>query len=257
MQPELSEAHRLAGAGFTTIPVHASIHADTLTPISALSALHTGQHAFLLESVEGGETLARYSFIGTQPRHVLVHSGSDPLLQVQQTLDTVRYAQSDMLPQSFVGGYVGYIGYDCVHYYEPTVQRHQLDELQLPEAVLMYATHVVIFDHVKHRIIVVDHIQLDKDADVEQEYKRCCKDINETIRKLNRRMEQAHSKAESLDQMNAATNIPEHDRTQFEDAVNTLKEHIHCGDIIQAVPSRVSFLFNIVFSPRNRESKKI
>lgn len=121
---------------------------------------------FLLESIEGGEFQARYSFIGRRPYKLLEQRGCDPLLAIEQELSNYRVFPVPELP-SFTGGGCGYLSYDCVHYFErngviPLAAR---DVLQLPESIFMFCRTLTIFDHVKHSIHCVTHLFLPASLD--------------------------------------------------------------------------------------------
>jgi anthranilate synthase component 1 len=222
---------------YNTIPVYTQINADLETPVSTLLKLQQqGTSAFLLESVEGAEHRARYSFIGTDPARTLVQNGQDPLIKVQQHLDSIKYCANPNLP-AFVGGYVGYIAYDCVQYYEPAVNLSQQLPNDTPESILLYCTNIVIFDHVQHVIRIVAHIDLtNPNNKLQDEYQRCCTDILHIVNKLNKPTKHApHANMPTP----AQDQLPTHDKQQFIDSVEKLKENIRAGDIIQAVPSRV------------------
>ncbi len=108
------------------IPVYREISADLETPVSAYLKTAVGTHSFLFESVEGGENLARYSFLGTEPSEVLTtgagteHGEIDPLDLLRDRMAVVKYAEVEGLPK-FHGGAVGYLAYDTIRYFEPTV----------------------------------------------------------------------------------------------------------------------------------------
>src|SRR5690606_36657002 len=152
---------------FNLIPVYREIIADTDTPVSALSKLGTGPWAFLLESVEGGETLGRYSFLGNSAlwtfrcwnTQVEIASSDgrrvrqtvrDPLALLEERLAAYRPAPVPGLPR-FYGGAVGYVGYDAVRFMEllPDGNPH---ELGTPDMVFLATDAVLIFDHVSRKI---------------------------------------------------------------------------------------------------------
>ena len=121
-RPTLQEVEKLAGQG-NLVPVYREINADLETPVSAYLKVARPPYSFLLESVEGGERTARYSFIGTDPQHVIrtgpgqEHGEIDPLVPVQQMLAKYKIVQPPDQPR-FNGGMVGYLSYDAVRYFE-------------------------------------------------------------------------------------------------------------------------------------------
>ncbi|MDI6712049.1 MAG: hypothetical protein QMD96_02300, partial [Anaerosomatales bacterium] len=160
--PGKEEFVRLA-AEHDVVPVAREVYADLATPISAFMALASGaENAFLLESVEGGERLGRYSFLGVGEREtvtargdeVVVEDGGvvglrapDPLRVVEQRVNAGRVARVAGLPP-FVGGAVGFVGYEAATQFEK-VPRHAVDELGLPDLAFMNADIVIAFDHAR------------------------------------------------------------------------------------------------------------
>ncbi|RMH53964.1 MAG: hypothetical protein D6679_14630, partial [Candidatus Hydrogenedentota bacterium] len=119
--PDRASFRRRAERG-TLIPIHVEVLADLLTPIEAYRRLAGRGPAFLLESAEGGESVGRYSFIGVEPWETLRINGEDPLAVIEAKLAPYRPVRDPSLPR-FTGGAVGYIGYDCVRYFEPRLAR--------------------------------------------------------------------------------------------------------------------------------------
>ena len=152
--PSLPEFLRLSRRG-NVIPVYRQIPADFETPLSAYLKLEGKGPSYLLESVEGGERLGRYSFIGSDPARVISLKGKkeDPFLKLERTLKPYRAVDLPGLPR-FCGGLVGYAGYDTVRFLEP-VGPEKPDVLGVPDSVWMVSDSVVIFDHVEHQMKVV------------------------------------------------------------------------------------------------------
>ncbi|MCJ7831049.1 MAG: anthranilate synthase component I, partial [Dehalococcoidia bacterium] len=149
--PSLDEAKRLAAQG-NLAPVYREVAADLETPVSAYLKVARGGHSFLLESVEGGERLARYSFIGTEPYRVLRtepnaaldQTSGDPLLAIEDELRRFRVVSLPGLPR-FHGGAVGYLSYEVVRHFEPRVPAASRDPLGLPEAIFMFTDTLLVF----------------------------------------------------------------------------------------------------------------
>ena len=179
---ELANDHNL-------IPVYREISADLETPVSAYLKTATGKHSFLFESVEGGENLARYSMLGTEPSEVLTTGAGteygevDPLDLLRERMSTVKYAHVEGLPK-FHGGAVGYLAYDTIRYFEPTVPpiSDAKSGLDIPEAVFMMTDTILIFDHVRHSIFVVSHAAIN--GDIDAAYERATAKIEEVISRL-------------------------------------------------------------------------
>ncbi len=166
--PDLAAFERMAAGGYNLIPVYREISADLETPVSAFIKVARGSNSFLFESVEGGEHVARYSFLGTEPHAVIrtgegtPHGNVDPLVVLKERLENYRYPSVDGLPR-FDGGAVGFVAYDAIKYFEPRVAEisDESSGMGVPEAVFMLTDSMLIFDHVRHSIIVVAHATID------------------------------------------------------------------------------------------------
>ncbi len=169
------------------IPVYRQVSADTETPVSAFLKIARGPYSFLLESVEGGESLARYSFLGTGPLDVLRTGPGekdgevDPLDLLRKRFAGIRYASPKGLPK-FSGGAVGYVAYDAIRYFEPRVPPLKGAGTGVPESVFMLTDTVLIFDHVQHTMTVLVHAQVEGDA--EAAYKEAVQRVDEAVRRL-------------------------------------------------------------------------
>ena len=238
--PSLDEAKRLAAQG-NLAPVYREVAADLETPVSAYLKVARGGHSFLLESVEGGERLARYSFIGTEPYRVL-RAGSnaalgktDPLLAIEDELRRFRVVSLPGLPR-FHGGAVGYLSYEVVRHFEPRVPVASHDPLGLPEAIFMFTDTLLVFDHLRHNIKVVTHVRLD--GDVEAAYRQALWRIDELVARLEKplvALPYEEKAARSGRQPHIASNMA---RAEFVAKVERAKEYIEAGDIIQVVISQ-------------------
>ena len=145
--PTLDEVRRLKKYG-NLVPVYHEIIADLETPVSAYLKIARGNYSFLLESVEGGEHIARYSFIGTEPSLILKAGGKkpvDPLLLIEKEFSQFRAVPITGLPR-FHGGMVGYLSYEVARHFE-RLPSPDLDPLGLPEFMLMLADTMLVFDH--------------------------------------------------------------------------------------------------------------
>ena len=236
--PSLDEVKQLAGRG-NLVPVYREINADLETPVSAYLKIALGSHSFLLESVEGGERLARYSFIGTEPYRV-VKTGpgqpdgeGDPLLPVQEELNRYRPVPVPGLPR-FIGGAVGYLGYECVRYFEPRVPLSPQDTPGLPEAVFLFTDTLLVFDHLKHNIKVVSHAHLD--GDVPKAYDAAVERIDRLVVRLSEPLTVAARRADPGPSSSGAQSNVTQER--YHQMVRRAKEYIEAGDIIQVVLSQ-------------------
>jgi anthranilate synthase component 1 len=241
LHPTLDEAKELAKRGIgNLVPVYREVTADLETPVSAFLKVRTGKYSFLLESVEGGERMARYSFIGTQPYRVL-RTGpgeeweGDPLVPLQQEVSRFREIPVDGVP-AFTGGAIGYVSYDAVRHFEPRVKPPAADELGIPEAVFLFCDSMVVFDHIRHTIKVIAHCRLD--GDIDASYRQAAFRIDEIVEKLNNPTVQLPPEevgAVLRTNGQAQSNVG---REGYELMVERIREHVVAGDVIQTVPSQ-------------------
>ena len=263
--PTLEDMRRLVGRG-KTVPVVRRLLADHMTPVSAFARLSDGaEHAFLLESVVGGEQIARYSFVAARPTTVFRVKGdtawierqnggareltelTDPLAELQAVLDEFKAVPREEmsfgltpLPR-FTGGAVGWAGYDTIRYFE-NLPHSPTDDRGLDDLSFGIYDAMVIFDHVNKTILVVAHARLDG-PDVAADYDQACRRIDEMVETLNRPTEGMASDLD-LDAPTAPNFSSGLTQKQFEDAVRRSIEYIVAGDIFQVVLSqrlRVSY----------------
>jgi anthranilate synthase component 1 len=240
----------LAGAG-NTIPVYRRLLSDHLTPVTAFARVaETTEHAFLLESVVGGEKIARYSFIGADPTALfeatrtavtITRDGAaetsthdDPLEALEALLAGYRAVHLPELPR-FAGGAVGYAGYDMVRYVEHLPDAPP-DDRGLPDLLFGIYDRMVIFDHVSKTVNVVAHAHVDRDG-VEGGYRNACAGIDEIVAALSK---PSDGSAPTVD-LAAEPSLnfeSQFQRTDFEAAVDKCKEYIRAGDIFQVVLSQ-------------------
>ena len=238
--PSLEEVRELSKHG-NLIPVYREINADLETPVSAYLKIAHGPNAFLLESVEGGEQLARYSFIGAGPYRVVTtgpgrpHGEVDPLRLVEEELGRYTLVSIPGLPR-FHGGAVGYVAYDAVRYYEP-VPPPASDPLGLPESVFMFVDTLLVFDHVRHKIKVVSHVRLDGSS-VETAYAEAANRIEQLAEMLDRPLSVERSPRRDAAAGDSPSYTSNMTRERYEAMVDRIKEYVYAGDIIQAVPSQ-------------------
>ncbi len=253
--PGFDEFTALAGGDVTHVPVARSLLADTLTPVSAYQRLTAAQsddeHSFLLESVEGGEFVGRYSFIGARPRAIVtgradgvetkqadgsvVNSpGADPLAALEEALGEFRPSEIPGLPR-FSGGAVGYCAYDLVRYYEPLPDAPSRS-LGLPDLIFGVYQTLVIFDQVKKTLSVVHHADV-TGGDLQAAYDGATAEIDEACERLKTPvaaglMEIDQGSGKSIDFESNFT------QDEYERVVDRVKEYVAAGDIIQCVPSQ-------------------
>ncbi len=231
--PTLEEVKKLKKQG-NLVPVYREIKADLDTPVSAYLKIARGNYSFLLESVEGGERLARYSFLGTEPSLVLSTGGNnavDPLRLIEEEFKRFRPVPIEGLPR-FHGGMVGYLSYEVARHFE-RLPSPDNDPVSLPESVMMLADTLLIFDHLTHVIKVVSHVQLD--GDIESEYNKAIKKIDNLAERLYNTVPKNESKPVNTAKSATTSNLTQ---AEYEATVERAKKYIYDGDIIQVVPSQ-------------------
>jgi anthranilate synthase component 1 len=253
IRPSLDEVRALRDQG-NLCPIYGEILADLETPVSAFLKVARGPWSFLLESVEGGQHVARYSFIGAEPYLTLrfadglaqaVQGGykqtlpyTDPLVVLGSYLREYRPVRLPDLPR-FVGGAVGYLSYETVARFErlpvPTERAYTI-----PEGMWQFVDTLLAFDHLKHKIKVIAHVHLDA-ADLEAEYARACAKIAALIERLAKPLPASeHRQPNTREQNGSSASGPSSNVTQaeYERRVLAAKEYIAAGDIFQVVPSQ-------------------
>jgi anthranilate synthase component 1 len=241
----------------TFVPVVKEIIADLLTPVSAfLKIAEHSDYAFLFESVEGGERIARYSFLGKDPFLVLRQKGTqtvtdrsgvtsespEPFVPALRRL--MAEFQSPFVPDlpRFTGGAVGFIGYDASPVFEPALAgawhaapwktNGTADAQPEDDAGFMLFDTVLAFDHVKHRILIIANARVTADEDLQALYQFACAKIQFLERELERGLSQPQPASGAPPDMRSNMS-----RETYEAGVRTIKEHIGAGDIYQAVLS--------------------
>ncbi|MFC1965878.1 anthranilate synthase component I [Chloroflexota bacterium] len=233
--PTLEEVRELKKDG-NLIPVYREIVADLETPVSAFLKINRGGYSFLLESVEGGERLARYSFIGTEPYRVLTTRGedkADPLPPIAEELNKYKIIPVSGLPK-FCGGAVGYLGYETVTRFEELPSPGS-DPLALPESLFMFVDTVLIFDHVTHKIKVLSHVHLD--GDIEAAYQKTVDKIDSLIDRLKQPLKPSEYMNTNY-HTGKSTLSSNFSREAFEESVLKVKKYITEGEAIQVVLSQ-------------------
>ena len=237
----------------TFVPVYKEVMADLLTPVSAfLRVAEDADHAFLLESVEGGERLARYSFLGKDPFLVLRSREAQAFIEkpegteerpepfVDLLRDVMARYQSpwvEGLPR-FTGGAVGFLGYESAAWFEPSLHERwqRYDKTRghdTDDAAFMLFDTILAFDHVKHRILVIVNAPVHEGCDLGSQYELA----QAKIRFLERELERSVS-GSSRD-----TQVPlewhsNTERETYEASVRKAQEYIRAGDIYQVVLSQ-------------------
>lgn len=226
------------------VPIFAQISSDLITPSGAylkVSAHSKSEFSFLLESA-ASEQIGRYSFVGAGPRSILKTGEGhgeqvDPLPGLEAELSKSRVAQIPGLKlPPLIGGAVGYVGYDCVRYFEPKTARPMNDVLKVPESLFMLFDTVVAFDRFYGTLKVITYLHVPKDlSKLPAAYEKARTIINEIVDILVSPHIPLPEQPPIKPDQEYTSNIGQ---AGYEKHVTTLKEHIIAGDIIQAVPSQ-------------------
>src|SRR3954454_12476338 len=257
LEPSLEEARELAREG-NVVPVRARLIDDCETPVSAFLKLRAGEPegapCFLLESAEQGQ-VGRYSFVGLRPRALLRWSDGvlsewsgaeaaagappsaeqpapDPHAAVAARLAEYRPAPVEGLPP-FVGGAVGFFGYDLVRTVEPLGEPNP-DPLGLPDLALMVTDAMLVFDHLRHELTILACAFADAEGGIDADYERAAA----TIAEMRERLRAAVPVPAAPSVSEPPEFVSNMEREEFEAAVSRIVEHVRAGDAFQVVPSQ-------------------
>ncbi|KAL7416210.1 anthranilate synthase component [Mrakia frigida] len=225
------------------VPIFVSLPADLVTPVVAYLRISQGsKYSFLLESINGGENVARYSFIGADPFKV-VRSGpgydiqGDPLIALEKELAEYRYVKIPEVP-TFTGGAIGMVTYDCIHHFEPKTARPLTSPFEIPESVFMFQDTLVIFDHLYQTLKLVSHVFLpdtNTSSSIPDLYTSAVARVHSLARSLLSSTTPLPVQPPIIPNQSFTSNVG---KEGYEAFVTQLKKHIVKGDIIQAVPSQ-------------------
>ena len=257
LEPTLEQARELAREG-NVVPIRATFVDDCETPVSAFLKLRAGEPegapCFLLESADYGQ-VGRYSFVGLRPRALLRWSDGvlsewsgegvnaaeppsrsdpapDPYAAVAERLGAYEPAPVDGLPP-FVGGAVGFFGYDLVRTVEPLGEPNP-DSLGLPDMALMVTDAMVVFDRLRHELTILACAFADDEGGIDADYERAAA----TIAEMRERLRGAVPVPSAPSVSEAPKFVSNMEQEQFEAAVSRIVEYVHAGDAFQVVPSQ-------------------
>jgi anthranilate synthase component I len=252
LTPSVGEARRLARS-YDVVPLYAEFIGDLETPISAVLRFAEEDTVFLLESAEAAERFGRYSFLGFDPKRTLSYRNgvytvvdadgvrevpaADPFRGLAEILGQKSVAPLPNLP-AFVGGAVGFFSYDAVRYLE-RLPGAPPDDLDIPEAIFAVTDTLVVFDHLRHKVLVVSLLDAAGLRDVEGEgfaaaYRRAADDVRRVAERLSAPLTRRTSNAGS-GPLEVTSNFT---KEGYEEAVEKAKEYIRAGDAFQVVPSQ-------------------
>jgi anthranilate synthase component 1 len=248
IQPDYATFCRLARQG-NLVPVAENFTADLLTPVGAYLRLARGApYSFLLESVEGGETIARYTFAGANPAEVFRSRGrvcsleseghrvefhEDPIALLRRLVGRYHPVRVPGLPP-LVGGAIGYFAYDMVRLIE-RIPASGRDDLGLDDSVLMFYLGLVAFDHVRHRVWIVQNVFTEGSGPLRAKYDAAVRRIERTRRALAQPLPPLPRRARRPRPLRLTSNMS---HAQYLAAVRKAKNYIRAGDAYQIVPSQ-------------------
>ncbi len=245
-KPTLDEVRSLAAEG-NLIPIYRELPADLETPVSVYLKLRNGGPSFRSESVEKGEQVGRYSFLGVHPPmtvtaqadqitvgaaggSILEETTGDPLDVVKEIMASRRPVRLPGLPR-FIGGAVGYFGYDLVRFMErlPETASH---DVNVPDMALLFTDNLVVFDHVRHKLLVIANMR------VEDDLRAAYADAVARIDNIIADLRQPLTPPPAYECGSGAEWRSNFTQAEHEDNVRAAKEHIKAGDIFQVVLSQ-------------------
>jgi anthranilate synthase component 1 len=256
IQPTFQEFKRLARQG-NLIPVYEVFPADLLTPVSAYLRVAQGaRYSFLLESVEGGEKIARYTFAGANPEEVFRYAAGacvlesrdrmiweerDPISFLREHMARFRPVRLPGLPP-LVAGAIGYFSYDMVRLIERLPKRLK-DDIGLCDAMLMFYHGIIAFDHVQHRLWIVRNVYTEGHTDggaksLRTKYNAAVKEIRRTRQLLEKPAEGEAPRKEATGEVPALKVSSNFKRSEYLQVVRKAKQYIRAGDIFQVVLSQ-------------------
>lgn len=244
------EVRDLFGQG-DLVPIYRALPADLETPVSVyLKLAQPDEPSFLLESVEGGEQVARYSFLGVNPSAVITAHGrelierraqrtmrrtlsadQDPLDAIKAAVGSAKPVTLPSLPR-FVGGAVGFLSYDIVRHFE-RLPATAIDELKLPDLGMMLVDTLVIFDHVKHQVLVLANAH--NSGDPRAAYDEAISRIEAIVARLRQPLPTLPTPTPPAEIPPLMANFTQ---AEYEERVLRAKEYIAAGDAFQIVPSQ-------------------
>ncbi len=242
---------------YNLIPVYKEVIADLETPVSAFQKLGDNQYKFLLESAEKGEQLGRYSFLGCDPAGVIScyqkkftfetkngkkeYKCDDPLKEIENILKEYSFPNNLDLPP-FCGGAVGYMGYEITSLYE-NIPVTNKDELSVPDMIFILTDSLLVFDHLKHKLIILAN------GHIEENPKVAYQEAIQKIKKLEEKIRSTLPVEQNIESLVGTGRIKSSmTKMKFLEAVEKAREYIKAGDIFQVVLSQ-RFSTNIKAEP--------
>jgi len=247
IQPTFKEFCQLAKQG-NLIPIYQELLMDLETPLSFFKRLERDRYSFLLESVEGSERWARYSFLGTQPHCIfkargnrveIIENGKSktlvsdaPLKLLEELLRGYQTVTVSGVPP-FFGGALGYVAYNAVEQFHE-IASDKKDPLGMPEIFFLFVQTLIAFDNLKHTIKIIDNVRVDEETDLRRAYEQATTRIEKAVSSLQKKPRgiEPRDVSEGKGERPFRSNLT---REGFQKIVSKAKEYIKAGDIIQAV----------------------
>src|SRR5437899_6056541 len=247
IQPTFKEFCQLAKQG-NLIPIYQELLMDLETPLSFFKRLERDRYSFLLESVEGSERWARYSFLGTQPHCIfkargnrveIIENGKSktlvsdaPLKLLEELLRGYQTVTVSGVPP-FFGGALGYVAYNAVEQFHE-IASDKKDPLGMPEIFFLFVQTLIAFDNLKNTIKIIDNVRVDEETDLRRAYEQATRRIEKAVSSLQKKPRgiEPRDVSEGKGERPFRSNLT---REGFQKIVSKAKEYIKAGDIIQAV----------------------
>ncbi len=234
------------------IPIYTELVADFETPVSAFQKIDTGENTFLLESAETNDHVGRYSFLGSNPavvfesrdleirilengRETVFTTDTDPLAELEKLMSRYRPVREPALP-AFTGGAVGFLTFDAVRFFEPTIGAAPKDDLGLPETKFLITDTLLAFDHRRRKLQIIANAYLPEGTDPRAAYDAASLRIANILEKL--RAPVAFAPLNTLELQSEVVPTSNTTREEYLATVSQVQEYIHAGDIFQIVPSQ-------------------
>ena len=247
IQPSFKDFCQLAKQG-NLIPVYQELLMDLETPLSFFKRLERDRYSFLLESVEGSERWARYSFLGTRPQRIfkargdqveIIENGKTEKLSSPAPLQLLEELMKGYRPVTvagvppFFGGALGYVAYDAVEQFHQ-IKNDKGDPLGMPEIFFLFVQTLVAFDNLKHTIKVIDNARVEPTTNLRRAYDQSVKRIRRVISSLQKKPRgiEPRDLSQGKGTRKFRSNLTQE---KFKQAVSRAKDYIKAGDIIQAV----------------------
>ena len=245
-----SEFQSLQQQGYNRVPLMREVLADLETPLSTYMKLCKGPYSYLFESVQGGEKWGRYSIIGLPAKRIITvkantvcieeqgnqiekYEVDDPLQEVEVIRQQYSVPELDNMPR-FHGGLVGYFGYETIRYIEPRLNKKQKDDpIDTPDILLMVSDEIVVFDNLSGKLYLI----VLADTNDKQAYENAVNRLEVLANNLNQSID-SFSHTNTSSEVNECDFVSGFDQTNYEAAVDKIKQYIVDGDCMQVVLSQ-------------------